>query len=373
MNDLVYLPSPKDDGFVELARVGSGRIFKKQILPPVGGEFTHPSDKTRKVKVTQALVDSLQRNFADSICDIVQVPVCDDKNRHTEDPLRNMGEVIDIQQTDKGTFAVIDARKHADELGKTLIGASAMMHLNYEDTKTGEKKGPTLLHVAVTNRPYITQLEGYQEIIAASADNTGEEPVVMMSAATLEDDEITTAEEHEMTPEEMIAALKATGYSVLTADELAALQVPAAAPTAVPVELSNVLNLSAAEGSDITLDDIAAGVVELANNLSAAQSRLDSITEERDALTLSNAETAIDALVAEGRILPHQRDDMLALSVTDHDMFERILPKDAIVELSERGVTTHDPKDTGNSAPVVESYAERANQLQAPRVRNKTR
>src|SRR5215207_2318806 len=136
------------DGYVELASSllnPKGKLYRKQILP--WGDFKYGGDT---ITIDAKFADDLIKNFSAGYCDIVQVPLVDDKNRHSEDPTRNIGRVVDIERGPKGVYAVIDAVKYADDLGKTLIGASAMMSTNYTDTKTGQKVGPTLLHCAVT-------------------------------------------------------------------------------------------------------------------------------------------------------------------------------------------------------------------------------
>jgi hypothetical protein len=168
MTNVVMAGTGPRDEFVECAaRPGvkpKGKLFRKQLLH--WGEFAHPNLPGKKITVDEAFADKLITNFSRGVCDIVQVPIVDDKNKHTEDPLRNIGEVIDLERDDKGIYALVDARseKYASELGKTLIGASAMMNLDYTDTKTGEKVGPTLLHMAITNRPYITGLDAFDEV-----------------------------------------------------------------------------------------------------------------------------------------------------------------------------------------------------------------
>ncbi len=188
-------PSPEAD-FLELSRSKRGRLYKKHILTK--GTLRHPATK-RDVKVDDQFFDALVANFSNKVCDIVQVPIAGANNEHTEDPTRNIGEVVELQQEGDKLFAVIDARdeQYADKLGSTLLGASAMIHPNYEDAKTGAKVGPTLLHVCVTNRPYITELDDYEELIAATADNVGD-------AAMFTPEEAAT-----MTRDELIEALKA--------------------------------------------------------------------------------------------------------------------------------------------------------------------
>ena len=177
MTDLLaVVPSPRDE-FVELGRSPVGKLYRKHILKL--GEFPHPADPTKKLIIDADTIEHLMTNFADGIADIVQVPKVDGANKHSEDPDRNIGEVVNLERRkDGGLDAIIDVRTaDADKVGRTLLGASAMMHMNYTDTATGERRGPTLLHTAITNRPYITGLDDFQEIVAASADTSGAEVI----------------------------------------------------------------------------------------------------------------------------------------------------------------------------------------------------
>ena len=172
----VYVPGEGE--FVELTRNTKGKVFKKQILP--FGTFAHPNTPGTRLTIDRGMAETLVKNFNDRVCDIVQVPIVDGENKHNEDPLRNIGEVVGLDIDEDGVNALIDARKPelAGELGRTLIGASAMMHMNYTDTRSGNKVGPTLLHVAVTNRPYITDLKDFEEVVAASGPSDAK-PVLL--------------------------------------------------------------------------------------------------------------------------------------------------------------------------------------------------
>jgi hypothetical protein len=330
---------PRDE-FVECAaRPGvkpKGKLFRKQLLH--WGEFAHPNLPGKKITVDEAFADKLITNFSRGVCDIVQVPIVDDKNKHTEDPLRNIGEVIDLERDDKGIYALVDARseKYASELGKTLIGASAMMNLDYTDTKTGEKVGPTLLHMAITNRPYITGLDAFDEVIAASAD-TSDEDTVLLGAANTEETEMP------MSRDDMIAALKAEHDIDVAA--LLDSQVDAA-------ELTSLSNALGAE--DLTVTDVAEAVLELSNKNSEQSALIETLMAERNALRLSRAEDEIDSLVQAGRILPKQRDRMLALSMNDREAFEDLLPDTSLVSLSEDGVTTFESTHSQKSDDEIQ-------------------
>lgn len=344
MDTIAYLPSPRSE-FVALARTPKGRLFKKQILS--FGSFTHPSDPSKKLVIDLSVAQKLVDNFKNGVCDIVQVPIVDDVNRHVEDPLRNAGEVVDLTIEDDGVYATIDARKHEDDFGKVLLGASAMMHMDYTDVRSGEKVGPTLLHVAVTNRPYITNLKEFEEIVAASADNSRGEVVFL-----------TPEEENEMsTLEEIKAALKAD-HNI----DLDALMARPGTDDLVAA-MSNVLSeagvLTPAGGEDeetITVADVAEAVIELSREKVELAATVETMQRERLVEREAALESEIDGYIETGRILPKQKKAMLKLAREDRETFDAILPEDSVVALSAVGVDTHD-------APISEKMQQDIDRL----------
>ena len=348
------------EGYVELAsRQGvkpQGRLFRKQILP--WGPFKHPKKPDEEIQIDEGFAKSLVANFSRGVCDIVQVPVVGDKNEHVEDPFRNIGRVVDVDYDEKGVFAYIDAMKNADDLGKTLIGASAMMSLDYTDTKTGEKVGPTLLHCAVTNRPYITNLEDFTEVIAASAD-TDDETVLLGAAQNSEENTMPK------TLEELLAELK-DSHGI----DVAALQAKVAEKDEETAQLSSVLG---SEGDEITLANVAEAVVQLAAEKKDLEAKveeqavsLSALQEQKDEADKKVAENEIDGYIKQGRILPKQREAMVKLSMTDRETFETLLPEDSIVSLSEEGVTTHEDTNSDedkSKQTAVQRYLEMADAM----------
>ena len=360
MGDIFVLPSPRDP-YIELARTQSGTLFRKQILKD-GQTFAHPKNKQIKITVTPEMQESLVRNFQNGVCDTVQFPVTDERNEHQETPLANLGEVIDVDyEPGRGTYAVIDARKHAEDVGKTILGASAFFSLDYEDTSTGQRVGPTLLHVAATNRPYLTNLEPYQQIVAASNAVSDDDDVAVLEdeealedADTSSDDESGDAtpnqEEPEMDVDEAIAFLRENGIDV------AALQESAAALESAQAELSNV-SLSASDGTEITAVDIAEAVVELSNTVKGQGETVSRLRAENERLVRERAEAEVDELISLGRILPRQRDDMIAIALSNREMFERLVPETPVVSLSETGVTVHEePEKAKAHEDTVDRY-----------------
>lgn len=362
-HNTVIIPGTQDpDGFVELAKTQKGRLFRKQILH-MGKSFVHPNLPGEKITVDEKLAKALSDNFDAGYCDIVQVPIVDGANKHTEDPLRNLGQVVGVEHDDKGIYAIIDARDegHADKLGKTLIGASAMMHMDYKDTASGKNVGPTLLHVAVTNRPYITNLEDFEEVVKLSADTITDEPALLKDAEDLHEETETP-----MTKDEMIAAL-AADHGV----DVAALQLAASKPadtTQITAALSAVLKeagavslSNVADDETITLKDIAEAVVELSGEKVQLQETVKALVEEAGAVKLSAATKEVEDLISAGRILPKQKDVMIALAVEDRDSFEILLPDEPLVSLGADGVTVHEESDSAKFTQETERLLALAN------------
>jgi hypothetical protein len=377
MNDFVIIPSRDSEAYdemseanVELSRKSSGTLFRKHILNK--GDLIHPATGT-KIKIDDAFITKLKSNFENKICDIVQVPLANDSNAHVESPDRNVGEVVDIEVKGNKVYAVIDAREPEAVKkfkNKTYIGASAMLSLNYTDTSTGKKAGPTLCHVAVTNRPYITNLEDYEEIVRASADNS-EEAVLLTEPATEEvvdtnpgSNEEPEVEEHKtMTKEELIAALK-NEHGI----DVDALQAEADKPAEIDpaAELSNklvstltdlgVIKLSSNDDS-ANVEQVVGAVVELAKDNVELSNRLDK-------LELSSRENEatfeVKTKVRDGFIEPAKEASMIKLYLSNQDLYNELLPTEPIVNLSGKEIGT---STDANSEKVEIDYNAEAERL----------
>ena len=342
----IIVPSGvSDGGYIPLSRTKQGRLFRKHILNK--GTLIHPSTK-QELAIDDEFVSKLKENFDNKVCDIVQVPLAGPKNEHTEAPDRNIGEVIGIEESDGKIYALIDAREEsaAQGLGKTLLGASAMMHLDYTDTRTGERAGPALLHVCVTNRPYVTGLEDYEELIAASADNVGE--VVILSQE--ENKVMTKSELLEQLKETFgvdVSALEAQVTALTSQNEGLVAKVAEAAPA---VELSNKLSSALVEskvvelsnGEELSNEKIVDSIVSLGEDNVELSSKVETLEEEKVELSSqlegyvkSDAEHTVDSLVSEGRIIPANRDAMVELRLSNKEMFDKLVPENPVVSLSQ--------------------------------------
>ena len=292
--DQVIIPSPSGDDYVELARTRTarGRVFRKHILSL--GELIHPKTG-EKLQLDEAWYDQLKANFDAGVCDIVQVPLADAQNQHSEDPLRNLGEVIGVERDGNKVYSVVDIRDSdaAAKVGKTLLGASAFLSLDYTDTATGKKVGPALLHHCVTNRPYVTGLGDYEEVIAASADGTGD--VIVLAQ------EETAA----MTKEELLAQLKAEhGIDVAALEAQAGQRNEMSQLTAALTEAlrpaGGTVSLTGGDGETVSISDVVGAVAELAEKNVSLSGTVGVL--QKDA-----AEREVDGYIGVGRLLPKSR------------------------------------------------------------------
>lgn len=352
------VPPEKGDGFRELssnemlhlARQPQGRVFRKQILHY--GDLIYPGVKGGRVKVDEEFADKLITNFTNKVADIVQIPKAGPDNEHTEDPDRNIGEVINLVKTPKGVYADLDVRipEDAEKIGKTLLGASAMLHLNYEHTKTGEKVGPTLLHTAITNRPYVTELDDFEEIVAASgkgADSTYQ--MVVLTPAP------ETQEESKMTLDELLAELK-TDHDI----DVPALQAKAAEADKA-LALSNKIQeelvttgLLKLSNTDETVDaDTLIGAVAEAGEKIVELT--NSVKEIREEAASKEATAEVEKLVLSGYILPKNKTAMVQLRKDNKELFDQLVPEKPIVKLSQE--EGQEPTDESHQETVESEIA----------------
>lgn len=326
MNQFAIVPAPKGDRFIELSRSRTGRLFRKQILHY--GDLHYPGVKGDKVKVDDAFMDTMIANFSSGVCDIVQTPKVDGNNKHSEDPDRNIGEVVGLEKGPKGLYAIMDVRTNdAEKVGKTLLGSSAMLHLDYTDTATGKKVGPTLLHNAITNRPHVTNLDGFEEIIAASqsGDDIATQVLVLSPADN---------EENPMTLEEMLASLKADHNIDVTELQAKAKESEAAVALSSKIqeELVGTGLLTLSNGDETVSADALIGAVAEAGNKIVSLSNTVNELVEKSAKT--EAESRVDKLVRTGFILPKKREAHVKLLLSSPETFEDIIPETPLVKLS---------------------------------------
>ena len=335
------IPAPVGDGFVELSSApprAQGKVFRKQIL-----KYGDLNYKGRKYKVDETFADTLVRNFHE-VGEIVHAPKAGPRNEHNDDPDRNVGEVIGIEKTDKGVDIILDARTDdAEKIGKTILGVSGLIALNHENRETGERVGPTLLHACLTNRPHVTGLAPFEEILAMTAGgaDTQEETIFLTdieeTAMPTKEEAIEalkkdhgidvvalTAEVEELRPlkaENADLKPKADGYVALTS----------AISTAFEGD-ADVLALTA--GSEATVEEYITSVTNAHDQIVSLSAEIE--TAKKEALD-KEAEADVEKLVLSGYILPAKKDAALRLRKHDKDLFNETYDAPVIALSQEQG------------------------------------
>lgn len=344
MDVFAVAPQPRNcEGFVELSRTKQGRLFRKHIL-----NFGKLHYNGKDIDIDDEFYSLMLSNFQNGIGDIVQVPIAGDKNEHTEDPNRNIGEVVGLSAIDGKIYVDIDARDEeaAKKLGKTLLGASAGFYTNYLDTSTGKRVGPTLIHVAITNRPYVTRLDGFEEVLLSRmADGRGE--AVFLTA----DKE----ENSQMTLDELFTALKVDHdidvKELQRKAEIADRAVTLSSKIRGDIADAGFVALSAQ--SDESLADIEEAIEAYNEKIVELSAQVE---EVRETQARSVAEARVQELVDGAYITEDKKETYIKLAMTDVETFEAVIPTEPMVVLSQENGSDEPP--AGEEDPKEETDEE---------------
>lgn len=142
----------------EAEKAGAKR-FRKQLLPVGSLEYEGETLDFSKPKL-----EELARNFKDSG---EQVPfvLADGENRHTSDPERFRGEVVDLSVEDDGLYAVVEA----SEKGAELIADNPKLGISARIVRDGKD---LIEHVCGTLVPRVKGMKPWKAV-ALSDDQKG--------------------------------------------------------------------------------------------------------------------------------------------------------------------------------------------------------
>ena len=165
----------------------TGRLFKKQVLPL--GEWVDPLFPEDKMVFTSEFLQRMVDNFKAGVAGRVATP-----SFHTDDSQFNKGEVVDVELEDDGLYAYVDIRD--DETARniendTIWDVSAKFTDDYRDTKTGTWYGPTLLHLALVNNPYIKKMNPFKALAESLHQQLGGEVRALSESQTLKEESMT--------------------------------------------------------------------------------------------------------------------------------------------------------------------------------------
>jgi hypothetical protein len=143
------------------ARSHGSRRFRKHFLNH--GALRHPRTGD-DIDIDREFVAQMQANFRARVSGPVPVQLGGPRDEHNESPELSIGTVVGIESDGRKVFALLDIDRRADALGRTLLGCSASLHVDFIDLGTCTRVGPTLLHLLTTNWPHIIGLDGYEEL-----------------------------------------------------------------------------------------------------------------------------------------------------------------------------------------------------------------
>jgi len=344
-------------------------IFRVQALPY--GDWVHPNDTTQRLVVNERIVDSIIRNFDDHVMDSIPVPLT-----HTDDPSKNTGKVIAAIKAEDGLDLVleIDKPEIVADIDKGLIGGvSLSFDTEYMDKKTGQLCGPTMIHCALVSHSYIKGMRKFARIdddeLAALGISGGQMKIAAGDsvAQVLFLSDVKPASggtgDSGMTKEEMLAALKKEHQI-----DVAQLQDTAKAHASLLSQLSEIGKVfgltvekpehvgqlsdkvKAAQADAVELGEVRAAVAAKVQ-LADGQKLKDVITKHvdqtvalGDRVALLEAEKDVDALLADKKILPAQREEYIELRKSNKGLYDKMTGKlkaGGAVDLSEHGIDTN--------------------------------
>ncbi len=136
-----------------------GTVFYKQIAK--FGKWINPLFPIEFMELDKEWAQTIVDNFESGVIEHVPVPL-----DHTDQTEANTGEVLKLEIKEDGLYAYLDIRRPnvVDDIVNGLIfDVSISFDWDYIDTADGKHWGPTLLHVALVNNPYLKGMPEFEE------------------------------------------------------------------------------------------------------------------------------------------------------------------------------------------------------------------
>lgn len=312
----------------------SGKVLRIQIAPISDKPLTHPT--AGSLLFDRAFADKLIANFK-----AYPGEVPGDYDHGVEnangDPARAIASGwirgLKVEAIDGGgeaLFAYMEPTTRALGLveAKEYRFASPTIHFDWTNPETGKAQGPTLLSVALTNRPFI---RGMAEVAAVDGEtltfrspgvpskraptNPSKEPVV---------DTISLAD-HNVKVGVLNAQIQALSDQVKAADTAKA-------------ELSS--KLATAEAEKVSLSA--------------------KVAEFETAKRKADAAAAVEVLLSAGKALPAEKESLIKLHESSPELFAQITKdRPVLVKFSGKGVATPESAQGGDKAAMLHAAAEK--------------
>lgn len=281
---------------------GGGTRFYKQIVK--FGNWVNPLNPSQKMNLNKSWGQKIVQNFKDKRAGRVAVPLT-----HTDEPQANSGELVDVDMKDDGLWGTFDIRqpKTAQAIKDDLIWDNSISFDNhYIDKRTGEDVGPTLLHVALVNNPYVKGMSPFKALAdgmnATMLSESKEKEMSKVTQKNERDFPVTVSYMDGDTEREHILAPGEEFEVPADAAQLVKSQIQNAEQPKPEDKKSEPDKPEPKKEPDKSDDN-----EELKKQLSEVQTKL----RERD------ANDAYKTLLSEGKIVPAQKDAFIALSLSE--------------------------------------------------------
>lgn len=372
-----------------------GTLYKKQIIK--FGNYVDPWFPEWPMTLDSEWGDMIKENFDNKVVGRVAVPAS-----HTDDPEKNRGELLAVENDGEGLNGTLDIRdpQTVQDIENELIWDDSISFTNNYIDEKGYGHGPVLFHVALVNNPYITGMSGFQALSKAAShirqafsqkhsgsaivlsksvkENSNMKPVknekdfpVTVNYQDAEGKDVEAVIE----PGAELEVPEATAEGV--SQQIAAAEKPAEAPAnetdeekaareQKEQEDANVAAGKNPDGSEKTPEGGSPEDTSVANPPAPADATTtpnpDSATqgdlskkdrEELEAFRASAGETAFSKLLDEGKVVPAQKEQIVEFAKTHGaeavtKMFANAKP---VIDFSERGSQT-EHKGNDKDAPA---------------------
>lgn len=300
----------------EVRARATGTVYRKQLF--TYGTWINPNwwwDDELTMELTQELALAMKANFDNNtIGSKLTVP-----RNHTGDVNANTGEVIGMEVAPDALYVYLDVRdaKTAEDIDKGLIwDVSAGFDFDWVSQKDGSHHGPCLLHVALTDEPYINNMTGFEKtelskrekVFAEQFAIDGKPGVIMMSKSKLKEInmlKLSTVKNDKDYPVKVTYKDDKENEVTIEVAAGAEVDVPETAAEAVTTQISESTAPAAdGDGDDAEKPDETPAPAPAADE----DKTKEELSKAHREIAEYRAEKAYDTLLAKGKIKPAQKE-----------------------------------------------------------------
>lgn len=324
MSDKVVYQLPAQGDFTAV-ELDDGRRYRKQLVK--FGAWVSPHDPRKKMVLDKSWAAQVVQNFKDKVLN--KVPVVEGHPKTSGELLSaTRGWLAGLSIEDDGVYGELDitASDTTQKIDSGLFDdVSISFDLDYLDKLKGNNVGPALLHVGIVNDPYLKGMKPFQaladktkvimlseskELEVSKVKNDREFPIEVKFTEEGEEKTATIAAGEEIEVPEEVAEAVTTQVSEAVAPEVEKTDEEKAAEEAAAKEAADK---EAADKEATEKAEAEAKAKEEAEK-SELEKTKEALADANAKIALGEAEAKYNALLAEGKIVPAQKDAFISLS-----------------------------------------------------------